>query len=269
MGKLIRSANMAMTGEWAPYEDFDIPEGTIIDLSPEVKTLENTALLANKCKNSTEGHIGLKFSVEKEFQEEGLFVMNISWDNNQILQTGFTVDADKNLLIGHSQRHRLGNAFGRGDVWNQRLPEKAKGDEIIRNIESNTGINIELLGVFFSTMYLSDRLDEAIPDWSRKILLLNFDEIHSIKEFIESSHFDDPKSVTRRTYESKKRHMDHRLLLEQIGFQSFLPHSERFFAVPAEALRRKFENYFTDDQNHKNRYIYRKEIYNFINPTRT
>lgn len=262
MGKIFWNAATAMTGDINGLGD-DIQNQVPVERI--FKTVLNTARLASALKGKTSENLSYDLERKNFYHDDGLFRMNLKWDGIRILDVGFFVDDVGNLVVANSQRHTLGRTF-RSDYIKGQSAEKDAGDAIMKKIEHETGMKAEFFGAVFSSLYLGDAMDRALPGWSGRVLFTEFEQKTDIKAMMSGYGYENRQSKIMNYISELKEHMDLRKYFGMIGVNTIRKYSDRFFYIDRNSIKNAFENYFTDDQKYQARYKYRKAIYDFVKP---
>lgn len=199
------------------------------------------------------------------YKNEGLFDVRLSWAGIRLLNVGFFIDDQQNLVIANSQRHKLDELYRREATGD----EKTKGDSIIRTIKAETGLSIEAFGALVAIFFLTKNINTAMPSWSKKILFPAFEQRPEIKKL----RLDAKEPINQKPriqdyftaeIEKKRLQIDFQTLLGQIGVDSFAENG-RFITLTLSVLERSYEQNFTDDQAFPNRYKYRRILSALLN----
>lgn len=247
---LIHAAVDAETGG-----EFD---GKTMDISKYMSILVNTGRLVKSVPRKDTGPLGIDFTEETAFTNEGLFNLNIKWNGVRLLQVGFFVDENNRLVIENSQRHKLDQVYRSDKMLTGNLPEeKRQGDLIMREIKSETGLDPETFGTIFASMFLPQYL---VGD---QLLFLNFEEREKIKGIRNRSW---NKNRIKHEVEEWRKFLDFRFMFSQLGIDPGNGEEGRFFPLSAARIKTGFQSRFTDDKQYPNRFKYRQAIYNLVSP---
>jgi len=260
------NAGSVLTGDVNPFENGQKVEQK--QMENAYRLLINTSKLVNVLQDNYYPEINFEFDKAKKYYYEGLWRMNIKWNDTRILETLFFVDNNRNLVIGCSKRHNLDDIL-RSFPSNENSDEKKDGDKIIRKIENDTGMRVELFGAVFSSLLLSQKMDEVFgKEWTNTILYPEYEQKWEFKNIKREGKklTGEKKRVRLESLERGRPYRDFRKIFESMGINVFEKTTGRFFGIKRNILKAAFERYFTDDANHPNRFIYRKEIYRHINP---
>lgn len=233
-------------------------DGQTMDISKYVNILANTGRLVKSIPRRDTKPLGIDFTEEVAFTNEGLFNLDVKWNGVRLLQVGFFVDENNSLVIENSQRHKLDQVYRSDKMLTGNIPEeKRQGDIIMKEIKSETGLEPEAFGAIFASMFLSQYLP------GDKILFLNFEEREKIKGLRRRSW---NKHRINHEVEEWRKFMDFKLMLTQIGVGPNDGDEGKFFSLSAANIKAGFQTRFTDDKEYPNRFKYRQAIYSLVTP---
>lgn len=259
IGYAPKPLNWAMTGALMALLGYlPHPKEVVAEKTKAFLTLQHTGKLVKDLQPKKIEALELQLKNRFSFKTEGLFDVLLSWENNRLLNVGFFVDDQKNLVIANSQRDKLDQTY-RSEAWGK---EKKTSDNVIRMIKDKTGLTIESFGTLAAIFYLTQKLNLDLPTWSQKILFVAFEDRPAVKELRETIKDFVPNTSAVQNYFAneiaKKRHqMDFETILGQIGLNDFQKEG-RFISLPLNTIQRAFESKFTDDEAYPDRYIYRR-----------